>query len=460
MISITDKIYVGTAAPEGGGGGGGSAVIEELNVTPTTSAQVITAGEGVDGYSPVNVSAVTSSIDANIVASNIVDGIAILGVTGSATELNGTTLNVTPTTSAQTITPTSPNNGFTEVDVDAVTSSIDANIQAGNIKNGVNILGVTGNVNALVGQTKSVSQNGVVTPDAGYNGLTSVSVNVPSKLVKANYWIDTNGTVANIYKYSNIINANTTTLDSSSYMLAVLSSDNPIVKVDLSAITTISSNGSLSTFAQQAPNLIELDLSSLTELSIASALANLCQQCATIEKINLSSLATVSGQQSCSYLAYLCTSLQELDLSSLTTISGQQGCEYLVSESGITSINLPSLTTVSGSNGLGNFCIGCTSLVTAYFPMLSNLSGSNALFWGFYRCTSLTDVYFNALTTTSFGSYTNQFINMLGSTGSNVTHTLHFPSNMESTIQGLTGYPLFGGTSGYVVLAFDLTATS
>ena len=49
---------------------------------------------------------------------------------------------------------------------------------------------------------------------------------------------------------------------------------------------------------------------------------------------------------------------------------------------------------------------------------------------------------------------------MLSNTGNLTTHTIHFPSNLESTIQGLTGYPNFGGTSGYVVLIFDLPATS
>ena len=56
-------------------------VIDTLNVTPTTSAQQITAPQGTDGYSPVNVSAVTSSIDANIVAGNIKKDVQILGVT-------------------------------------------------------------------------------------------------------------------------------------------------------------------------------------------------------------------------------------------------------------------------------------------------------------------------------------------------------------------------------------------
>jgi hypothetical protein len=37
---------------------------------------------------------------------------------------------------------------------------------------------------------------------------------------------------------------------------------------------------------------------------------------------------------------------------------------------------------------------------------------------------------------------------------------VHFPSNLSSTISGLTGYPLFGGASGKVTLLFDLAATS
>ena len=63
---------------------------------------------------------------------------------GSITQSNNTTLNVTPTISAQNLTPSSPYNGFNSVNVSAVTSSIDQNITAENIKSGVSILGVTG----------------------------------------------------------------------------------------------------------------------------------------------------------------------------------------------------------------------------------------------------------------------------------------------------------------------------
>lgn len=58
-------------------------VLQDKTVTPTTSKQTITADEGKDGLGTVTVSAVTAAIDANIVAGNIKDGVTILGVTGT-----------------------------------------------------------------------------------------------------------------------------------------------------------------------------------------------------------------------------------------------------------------------------------------------------------------------------------------------------------------------------------------
>ena len=76
---------------------------------------------------------------------NIKSGVNILGINGNVTELNGETKTVTPTTSQQTITPTGTGkNALTQVTVNGVTSAIDNNITAGNIKKDVNILGVTG----------------------------------------------------------------------------------------------------------------------------------------------------------------------------------------------------------------------------------------------------------------------------------------------------------------------------
>lgn len=127
----------------------------------------------------VKVNKVTAAIDSNIQPGNIKSGVSILGVTGTfqGGDLTTMTVNpstspvtysvpegyygisqftvqpytlqnktVTPSKSVQQITADSQYNGLGTVTVNATTSSVDSNIQASNIKNGVTILGVTGSV--------------------------------------------------------------------------------------------------------------------------------------------------------------------------------------------------------------------------------------------------------------------------------------------------------------------------
>jgi len=77
--------------------------LASLTVTPSTTAQTITPPSGTDGYNTVSVNAVTASIDSDIVAENIKKDVEILGVTG-------TYEGITP---SGTITITS--NGTTDV---------------------------------------------------------------------------------------------------------------------------------------------------------------------------------------------------------------------------------------------------------------------------------------------------------------------------------------------------------
>lgn len=58
-------------------------VLETAQVTPTTSAQNITPEEGVTGFNKIEVGAVTAAIDQNIVAENIKKDVEILGVVGT-----------------------------------------------------------------------------------------------------------------------------------------------------------------------------------------------------------------------------------------------------------------------------------------------------------------------------------------------------------------------------------------
>lgn len=174
--------------------------------------------------------------------------------------------------------------------------------------------------------------------------------------------------------------------------------------------------------------------------------------------LDLSSITSV-GSSGLSYAFFSCSGLTSVDLSSLTSVSDSGLYSAFNGCSSLTSVNLSSLTSIGGEEGLSNSFNNCTGLTRVDLLSLTSI-GSSGLYYAFGYCTSLTDVYFNSLTTTSFGSYKNQFSSMLARTGTSVTHTLHFPSNLQSTIQGLTGYPNFGGTSGYVTLSFDLPATS
>lgn len=65
---------------------GSDPVLQSKSVTPSTSQQKVQPDAGYDGLSDVTVTAVTSSIDDNISAGNIKSGVSILGVTGTLQE--------------------------------------------------------------------------------------------------------------------------------------------------------------------------------------------------------------------------------------------------------------------------------------------------------------------------------------------------------------------------------------
>lgn len=166
-------------------------VLNPLSVTPTTSAQTIYPDSSIeDGFSDVSVAAVTAAIDQNITAGNIKSGVTILGVSGSYNpQPTLTNLNITPSTNSQEYNPAiSGVDGYSLVRVNAVTSAIDQNITAGNIKNGVSILGVTGNYNpqpnltSLTVTAPSIGDYNYQTPQ-GYDGIRAINVIVPDSVM-------------------------------------------------------------------------------------------------------------------------------------------------------------------------------------------------------------------------------------------------------------------------------------
>lgn len=177
---------------------GGTPVLNSVTVTPDTVSQTIYPEQGVDGFNEVIVNSVelqaktvtpsesqqTITPDNNYLGLNrvTVDGVALQAKT------------VTPSTSQQVIIPDGGYLGLNTVTVNAVDSNIDSNIQAENIKSGINILGVDGtysgssaNLQSNKTVTPDLSQgNAIVTPDSEYTGLEQVTIIKDNNLISKN----------------------------------------------------------------------------------------------------------------------------------------------------------------------------------------------------------------------------------------------------------------------------------
>ena len=213
------------------------------------------------------------------------------------------------------------------------------------------------------------------------------------------------------------------------------------------------------------------------------AMGNLCYNNTTIKKIIFDNLTSI-GSNGLQYCCYGCKSLITAPTFANLTSVGNYGLYYCFQ-------NCTSLTTAptfanltsTETNGLQNCFYNCSSLTTAptfanltsienyglqycfhgcklltIAPTFANLTsvGNYGLQRCFSGCTSLTTLSFPKLNSTSFGTYINQFNNMLsGVTGC----TVHFPSNLQSVIGSWSDVTAgFGGTNTTVL--FDLTATS
>ena len=150
--------------------------LDSKTVNSSTGTQVITSDA--DGLSQVTINPYVLSsleVDSSTASQEYTGQYGTVTITPYVLDAK----TVYPSTSEQVVT--SDEDGLASVTIEPVTSSIDANIQAGNIKDGVTILGVQGTYVGTVinNQSKSVDSSTAlqtVTYDSGYTGLGTVTV--------------------------------------------------------------------------------------------------------------------------------------------------------------------------------------------------------------------------------------------------------------------------------------------
>lgn len=91
-----------------------------------------------------NLNVIYKEIQEKLLPENIKKDVSILGVTGTLEPINNQEKTVIATITEQSITPDEGFNGLSKVVIPGVTNEIDSNILPENIKSGITILGVTG----------------------------------------------------------------------------------------------------------------------------------------------------------------------------------------------------------------------------------------------------------------------------------------------------------------------------
>lgn len=358
--------------------------ISSLNVTPTTSAQTITAPSGTDGYSPVNVSAVTAAIDANITAGNIKKNVSILGVTGSYEGSGGGSSN----TLSQYV--------------------------------------ITANGDAIANEAVLDSTTFADIITINYKALNSLCYNIPTDNITGDII------------FHNLVSVEESGLSYAFRYCGNLESNG----VDLSSLTTVGVGG-LEYFCDHSHVGGKVDLSSLTTVNSRSF--NNAFSYTNITEVDLSALTTVGSLSSSPFehCFQYCGSLTTLHFDSLENIGYRTFYRAFGNCSALSEIEFPSLSSVGEEAFSEAFCD--TSLVNLTFPSLSDYIGSKAFWYAFSGCYTLKSISFPTITAETFGNVQNAFNSMLSGCQNVV---VRFPPEMENIITQWSDYNNgFGGTN-------------
>ena len=198
--------------------------------------------------------------------------------------------------------------------------------------------------------------------------------------------------------------------------------------------------------------ITEIVFNQTCAVSSSLALSAMCKDCLYLQSADLSGLTKLTGTQVCDGMFSGCTALTTANLSNVDEI-GTSSCMGMFSgDTSLASVLLGALASIDIQGGVRMF-EGCTALTSFTFVALSSVARNACK--EMFKNSGIQFLSFPALKTTSFGSRTDQFNNMLsGVTGC----TVHFPSNLQSVIGSWADVTAgFGGTN--TTILYDLPAT-
>ena len=339
---------------------------ETLSVTPTQSEQTIEAPQD-KYYKEVNVGAVTSEIDPNITSENIRSGVSILGVQGNLEpDKPNQTKTVDPSTETQVVTA-DPGHELESVTVNAVTSSIDSNIIPENIRKDTTILGVTGTLE---------EGGGKASPEyVSFREYKGTSLDLS--------WLDTSNMtdMSNMFYYCekvkrlDVSEFNTVKVTNMSNMFNDCRS---LTSLDVSHFNTSKVTNMYGMFSSLYYALQNLDLSSFDTSNVTN-MSNMFYACRGLKTLNISNFNT-SNVTDMSYMFYDCDYLTSLDLSSFDT-SNVTDMNNMFNSYGGLSLDLSNFNTskVTDMNNMFGYCYNLTSVDLSSFDT-SNVTNMRYLF--------------------------------------------------------------------------------
>lgn len=383
--------------------------LQDKTASAFTSEVVVKADEGFDGLNSVTISKVTSNIDASIKEENIKKDVDILGVVGTLEPLNGEIIEITPTTQSQIILPTDGKNAIIRADVKAVTNEIDSNISDANIKKGVSILGVNGTFEGATSlQEKTIApttSTQEITPDDGFDAFSKITIeavtsNIDENIVASNiksgvdilgvsgtftgseatYFSTLNKTgsasMPGIYKSIVSVPSNTK-ITIGKYQFVNCTGLTSVPPLDYSALTDCTY------MFYGCTNLTNIsNLKNLKKITNANAVFSGCS------KITNADLTSWSGEAITSYLGLFtgCSSLTSVNISDLKTQNGAStasmfnGCSLLK--------NITSNDTQIVSTSVSKMFYNCSALTTLDLSWLVTTTAVDCTQM-FYRCSKL-----------------------------------------------------------------------